>query len=83
MNSEESNAPNSLAGVFLSGLLAAYAFLAVFIGMFTALAPKPVGGDAFSVIIAGIRGLAWIASAIVAAVLALFVYLASRDQPRG
>ena len=83
MNSDESNASNSFAGLFLSGLLAAYAFVAVSIGMFTAFAPKPIGGDAFNVIIAGIRGLAWIASAIVAAVLALLFFLGSRDQPRG
>lgn len=59
----------------LSLLVTAYG-VAIACGLWT-IAPI-VGGDVYNIIIAGIRGLAWIGAGFVAALLAILSFLLSR-----
>lgn len=82
---EKASAPTTadLAQVFAGALgIAAVIFTVYGVAMACGFASTPliVGGDAYNIIIAGIRGLAWIGAGIVAAVLAAAIaIIATRD----
>lgn len=68
--------------LFLAGLLAIGSLLNVGYGIHITYtyndASKVVGGDAYNFIIIGLRGLAWICTGIVSAILAILCFLAGK-----